>query len=366
MVRHAALREIICPDPFGTIPRTHLTGPIGGAFTVDPLALQIIKPGAQNLHCDLSVPVLGFFRTDDDDARWNMGDPHGRVGGVHVLTARAGCAHRVDPQVCRVNAQIDLFRFGQNSNRRGRGMDTATRLGHGDTLDPMNTGFIFQPGKHVVAFDMGNHLFQAAKFGGLLFDDLKRPPLRLCVALVHAQQIPGKQRRLIPAGAGTDFQHRRFAIGCIPRQQGQLQRLFCLWQGRAQTRQLFLGQSRHIGICQHLLGFIKVRKQPTIGNDLLRDRAQVGILLGEGCNILAACPIGHRSLKVLKPLQDLFKAVFGDHAWGIRLDLTLAEGLPCDMLGPCNMPVPISPFTGQARQRNPAEASLRPWFWSHR
>ena len=38
-----------------------------------------------------------------------------------------------------------------------------------------------------------------------------RQPLRLGIALVHAEQVAGEQRRLVAAGAGADLEHRRRA-----------------------------------------------------------------------------------------------------------------------------------------------------------
>ena len=52
------------------------------------LTLHIKESSFQNLHRDLAVAVLRFLGTGDNDARGDVGDPNGRVGGVHVLTAR--------------------------------------------------------------------------------------------------------------------------------------------------------------------------------------------------------------------------------------------------------------------------------------
>jgi hypothetical protein len=43
----------------------------------------------------------------DDDVRRQVRDPNGRVGLVDVLPARARCAERVDPEVGRIDFDLD-------------------------------------------------------------------------------------------------------------------------------------------------------------------------------------------------------------------------------------------------------------------
>ena len=49
-----------------------------------------------------------------------------------------------------------------------------------------------------------------------------RQPLGLGVALVHAEQVGGEQRRLFAAGAGADLEDRRAVVGLVLRQQREL------------------------------------------------------------------------------------------------------------------------------------------------
>ena len=72
---------------------------------------------------------------------------------------------------------------------------------------------------------------------------LEAPALGLGIALVHAKQVAGEQRRLVAAGAGADLEHRRALVGGVARKQ--LQREVALGLGQ---RRLILGQllGRHL------------------------------------------------------------------------------------------------------------------------
>jgi hypothetical protein len=76
----------------------------------------------------LRAVVLAF----DDDAGRQMRHAHRRVGLVHVLTAGAGSAIRVDLQLRGVQHDVGhLVRFGQHGHRARGGMDATLRLGIG-------------------------------------------------------------------------------------------------------------------------------------------------------------------------------------------------------------------------------------------
>jgi hypothetical protein len=51
---------------------------------------QLVEPRFQRLHGNVPVLVLRLLGTGDDDPRGMVGDPDGGVGGIDVLTARAG------------------------------------------------------------------------------------------------------------------------------------------------------------------------------------------------------------------------------------------------------------------------------------
>jgi hypothetical protein len=63
----------------------------------------------------------------------------------------------------------------------------------------------------------------AAQLGIAGRDDLDAPALALGVAGVHAQQVAGKQRRLVAAGAGADLEEDVALVVGVAGQQGGLQ-----------------------------------------------------------------------------------------------------------------------------------------------
>ena len=81
--------------------------------------------------------------------------------------------------------------------------------------------FVFQPGEHVAAGDLGDALLQPAELGVVVFQDLEAPAARVGVSLVHREQLGGEQPRLVAARGGTDFQDGGTLVGLVARQQRQ-------------------------------------------------------------------------------------------------------------------------------------------------
>src|SRR5207244_2148177 len=90
------------------------------------------------------VPV-GGARLRNDQARRQMGDAHGGIGGVHRLAAGAGGAESVDAQIFRLDLDVDFVGFGQHGDRCRRSVDAPLLLGRGNALYAMHAAFVFQP-----------------------------------------------------------------------------------------------------------------------------------------------------------------------------------------------------------------------------
>ena len=138
-----------------------------------------------------------------------MGDADRAVGRVDRLSAGAGRAIDVDPQVLVVDLDIDVLGFRQHRHGRRRGVDAPAAFGGRNALDPVNAALELQPREDAAAIDRGDRFLVAADFGRAGGDQLEPPALHLGVALVHAQQVAGEQRRFVAAGTGADFEHRR-------------------------------------------------------------------------------------------------------------------------------------------------------------
>ena len=68
------------------------------------------------------------------------------------------------------------------------------------------------------------------------------------VALIHAEQIAGEQCRLLPAGAGAQFEDRALVVGFVLGEELHFQPLLQLLDLGIERFQLRLGKRGHLGI----------------------------------------------------------------------------------------------------------------------
>ena len=82
----------------------------------------------------------------------------------------------------------------------------------GHALHAVHAGFVFQPGEHAAAVDLGDALLQAAQLGVGVFQDLEAPAAGFGVALVHARTArwrTGPPRRRRRRGAFPGWRRAR-------------------------------------------------------------------------------------------------------------------------------------------------------------
>jgi hypothetical protein len=91
----------------------------------------------------------------------NVGDADRRIGGVDVLAAGAGRAHRVDANILG-GLRYRCPRPRQHGDGRGGGVDAPAGLGLGHPLNPVDAGFELQPRKHALAGNGGDDFLVAA------------------------------------------------------------------------------------------------------------------------------------------------------------------------------------------------------------
>ena len=158
--------------------------------------LLLIEPRAQDLHRLGAVLVLALLLLHrNHDAGRQMRDAHRAFGLVDVLAAGAGGAVDVDAQIALVDLDVDLLGLRQHRDGDGGGVDAALALGRRHALHAVHAGFVFQPGEHAAAGDLGDAFLQAAQLGVVVFQDLEAPAAQLRVALVHARTA---RRRTAP------------------------------------------------------------------------------------------------------------------------------------------------------------------------
>jgi hypothetical protein len=88
--------------------------------------LQLVELRFQHREGFRAVAVLrAVVLALGNGAGGQVGDAHRRIGGVHVLAARAAGAHRVDADVGAGDLDVDLLCLWQDGDGRGRGVDAA-------------------------------------------------------------------------------------------------------------------------------------------------------------------------------------------------------------------------------------------------
>ena len=147
-----------------------------------------------------------------------------------------------------VDGDVDVLGLGQHGDGRGRGVDAAGRFGVGHALHAVHAGFEFELGEGAAAADFGDDLLEAAHRAFAGGHDLDLPALLGGVALVHAEQIAGEQRRLVAAGAGADFEDDVALVHRVLGEEREPQLLFERRAPRFELRPFRLGDGAHFGV----------------------------------------------------------------------------------------------------------------------
>jgi hypothetical protein len=146
---------------------------------------------------------------------------------------------------------------GSTATVIGGGVHAALGFGGGNALHAMHAALPLHLGVNALALDNGDHFLVAAHAGLRERQQLDLPAMLLGKARVHAEHLGGKERGLVAARAGADFQdHVLLVVGIL----GQQQRLDLFFEGGsrgAKRGDLFLGHGAHLGIAlgQHGAGF---------------------------------------------------------------------------------------------------------------
>ena len=125
-----------------------------GDFRFHPFLLDLIELGGQHPHTFFTVLQLAaLLLAGHHNAAGLVDQPHRGGGFVDVLAAGAGGTVDLHFDVRGIDLHVHFLHFGQHSHRGGGGVDTAARFGFGDTLDPVNAGFVLHPGVGTPAVD---------------------------------------------------------------------------------------------------------------------------------------------------------------------------------------------------------------------
>ncbi|CAB4579214.1 unannotated protein [freshwater metagenome] len=214
---------------------------------------------AQNAHrrflvLDLALLVL----TRDDDSRRNVRDSNSRVGRVDRLATGATGAEDIDTYV--IWADRDLFGFvnlGKNEDTRRRGVNSALRFGCGDSLNAMNSAFVFEfrpravSGLSRVGLYCELYIFEAAEIAVGAVENLDAPTTTVGVLGVHAKQVGGEQSTFRTTFTTLNLHDDVSTVVGITRDEQTTKLLFELGDARFHWRNL---RSEHLVILGEFLG----------------------------------------------------------------------------------------------------------------
>ena len=121
---------------------------------------------------------------------------------------------------------LELVGFRQHGNGGGTGVHTALRFGDGHTLHAMHAAFILQCAVDIGSADGEVDLLVSAN--GTLADagDAELPAFRIAEALVHLEQVAGKEACLVASGTCTNLHLHVLRVFGVLRYECNLDFLF--------------------------------------------------------------------------------------------------------------------------------------------
>ena len=161
VVGDAVLREIVSPDFFAAIARTHHRLAFLGQRVLLLLHLHLVQPRAQYAHPFLAVLDLRFLiLAAHYGVGRNVGNAHRGISRVDRLPARTGRTERVNAQVFGLDLDVHIFGFGQHGYRHCGCVYAPLLLGSRHTLHPVDATLIFHPRKNSLPLDDCDHFLQ--------------------------------------------------------------------------------------------------------------------------------------------------------------------------------------------------------------
>ena len=163
----------------------------------------------------LRTAVLAFH----NDARWLVGEAHGRFRFVYVLTARSACAVCVAPYIGQIQLHVHVFSHRQDRHGRRTGVHTSLGLCFRHPLHPVHAAFVFQPAVYALTLNTYRNLLETTRSSFIGIDQFPTPTLALAMPLVHAVEITRKNGGFISASSRTEFHHHGAVIYLVFGQQ---------------------------------------------------------------------------------------------------------------------------------------------------
>ena len=224
VVGEAVLGEVVRADLLRALAGSDLRATGRVELRALLLELALVEARAQDAHrlvLVLKLRLLVLHR--DDDAGRHVRDPHGGVGRVDRLPARARRPVDVDLQVVRVDVDLDLLGLGHDGDGRGRRVDAALRLGLGHALHAMRAALPLEDAVGAVALHRERHLLVAAAVARARSELLDLEALPLGIAREHPVDVAGPERCLVAADALPHLEDHVLVVGGVARDHREAQ-----------------------------------------------------------------------------------------------------------------------------------------------
>lgn len=190
-----------------------------------------------------------------------------------------------------------------------RRMNAPARFCFRHALHAVNAGFELQLGEHAPTADRCDDFLVAASFPFAGGENLHLPALGRGEALVHPEQVTGKECCLGPAGSGTDFQDRALLVGGILRQKQDLHLALKRLDPAFDLGQFHLGKIAHLPVRrlvgQHGAQAVGLVDRRLVFSDFLHDRLEFGILRCELHIDISCRSRRHSRLDLAEPAFEL-------------------------------------------------------------
>ena len=142
-----------------------------------------------------------------------MGDAHGGIGPVDILSARAAGAVGVDLQIFLIDLNRDVVaEFGKRIGGGERGMASRIAVERRDAHKPVNAAFRLEVAVGELSFHAKRHALDARLLARLQIDNFILEALALEPAPVHAHENARPVARLGSARAGVNEEKAVVAV----------------------------------------------------------------------------------------------------------------------------------------------------------
>src|SRR5437667_196533 len=177
------------------------------------LLRQLVEPRFENSHRRVAVAKLrALVLALDDDARRQVRDADGRVGGVDPLAAGTGGAEDVHPDLILPQVHLHVVHLRHDRDRREARLPAARGVERRDPDEPVNARLALEGAVGVLARNLDGRRLDPRLVAGEEVHDLRPEARALTPAKVHPEQHLRPVLGLRTAGARMDREDRGLGV----------------------------------------------------------------------------------------------------------------------------------------------------------